>query len=137
FKRLDVNKDVLDKVLAKENKQEEPKKELPKKEEITIDDFDKLDLGVGQIIEAKKHPKADKLLVFKVDLGNEIRQIVSGIAKYYKPEELIGKKIVVVKNLKPISLRGEESYGMLLCASDENQLELLNVEHLLPGAKVS
>ncbi|MDE7095523.1 MAG: methionine--tRNA ligase, partial [Anaeroplasmataceae bacterium] len=137
FKRLDVNKDVLDKVLAKENKVEEPKKALPKKEEITIDDFDKLDLGVGQIIEAKKHPKADKLLVFKVDLGNEVRQIVSGIAKYYKPEELIGKKVVVVKNLKPISLRGEESYGMLLCASDENQLELLNVEHLLPGAKVS
>ena len=137
FKRLDVNKDVLDKVLAKENKQEDPKKELPKKEEITIDDFDKLDLGVGQILEAKKHPKADKLLVFKVDLGNEVRQIVSGIAKYYKPEELIGKKVVVVKNLKPIQLRGEDSYGMLLCASNEKELELLNVERLNPGDKVS
>lgn len=137
FKRLDVNKDVLDKVLAKENQKEEFKKEIAKKAEITIEDFDKLDLGVGQIIEARKHPKADKLLVFKVDLGNEVRQIVSGIAKYYKPEDLIGKKVVVVKNLKPIQLRGEDSYGMLLCASDENELELLNIEHLNPGAKVN
>ena len=63
--------------------------------------------------------------------------MVSGIAKYYKPEVLIGKKVVVVKNLKPISLRGEESYGMLLCASNEEELELLNVERLNPGDKVS
>lgn len=136
FKRLDVNKDVLDIVLAKEEKKE-VKKENPSKPEITIDDFDKIDLGVGKILEAKKHPKADKLLVFKVDLGDEVRQIVSGIAKYYEPSELIGKKVVVVKNLKPIVLRGEQSYGMLLCASNEKELELLNVSTLEPGDKIN
>ncbi|MDE5714824.1 MAG: methionine--tRNA ligase [Anaeroplasmataceae bacterium] len=133
FKRLDLNKDVLDIVLAKENKKEEPL--IPSKEEITIDDFDKLELVVGKILEAKKHPKADKLLIFKVDIGTEVRQIVSGIAKFYAPEDLVGKKVVVVKNLKPIVLRGENSKGMLLCASnkEDTKLELLNVDHLNPG----
>ena len=141
FKRLDV-KEVMDLVVAKEAKKEDPKKEEPKNEEkveakplISIDDFDKIDLGVGKIIEAKNHPKADKLLVFKVDLGNEVRQIVSGIAKFYKPEDLIGYKVVVVKNLKPIKLRGEESFGMLLCASDanDNKLELIQIKDLNAG----
>lgn len=135
FKRLDV-KEIMDKVAIKEAEKEvkvEPKKES--KPLISIDDFDKLDLVVGQILEAKKHPKADKLLVFKVNIGTEIRQIVSGIAKFYTPEELVGKKVVVVKNLAPIKLRGEESCGMLLCASDEadTTLELLNVNNLNPG----
>ena len=137
FKRLDV-KEVMDLVVAKEAKKEEPKKEEAKVEAkplITIDDFDKLDLGVGKIIDAKNHPKADKLLVFKVDLGTEVRQIVSGIAKFYKPEDLIGYKVIVVKNLKPIKLRGEESFGMLLCASDvnDNKLELIQIKDLNPG----
>lgn len=133
FKRLDLNKDVLDIVLAKENKKAE--EQISGKEEIAIEDFEKIELVVGQIIEARKHPKADKLLVFKVDIGTEIRQIVSGIAKYYSPETLIGKKVVVVKNLKPIILRGEESKGMLLCASNLNdsKLELLNIDQLNPG----
>ena len=135
FKRLDV-KEIMDKVAIKETEKEvkvEPKKES--KPLISIDDFDKLDLVVGQILEAKKHPKADKLLVFKVNIGTEIRQIVSGIAKFYTPEELVGKKVVVVKNLAPIKLRGEESCGMLLCASDEadTTLELLNINNLNPG----
>ena len=139
FKRLDVNKDVLDIVLAKEKAKEEPKVEEvkvePAKPEITIDDFDKLDLVVGKIIEAKKHPKADKLLVFKVNIGSETRQIVSGIAKFYNPDDLVGKKVVVVKNLKPITLRGELSHGMLMCAFDKNDkdLELLNVNKLNAG----
>lgn len=137
FKRLDVQKDVLDIVLAKEKSAEQPKEEKPQKPEITIDDFDKLSLVVGKIVEARKHPKADKLLVFKVDIGSEVRQIVSGIAKYYEPSTLIGKKVVVVKNLKPIVLRGEESFGMLLCASNDNSLELLNVDKLNPGDQVS
>lgn len=115
FKRLDVEKDVLACVLAKENAK--AKTVVEQKPLVGIEDFDKLDLGVGMILEAKKHPKADKLLVFKVDIGGEVRQIVSGIAKFYDPSLLIGKKVVVVKNLKPILLRGEESYGMLLCAS--------------------
>lgn len=137
FKRLDVEKDVLARVLAKEEPKEEIKEQEPQKEQITIDEFDKLDLVVGKILEAKKHPKADKLLVFQVDLGYETCQIVSGIAKHYQPEDLIGKKVVVVKNLKPILLRGEESHGMLLCASKDEQIELLNVAQLNPGAKVS
>lgn len=134
FKRLDVEKDVLAHVLEKENK---PKTTQPQKPLIGIEDFDKLDLKVGTILEAKKHPKADKLLVFKVDVGDEVRQIVSGIAQYYDPASLLGKKVVVVKNLKPILLRGEESHGMLLCASDDQDLELLSVEKLSAGAKVS
>ena len=137
FKRLDVNKDVMDIVLANEAKAEAKKEEpeAPKKEEITIDDFEKLELVVGEILEAKKHPKADKLLVFKVNIGTEVRQIVSGIAKFYNPDELVGKKVIVVKNLKPISLRGEESKGMLLCGSDEKDsyLELVNIDKCKPG----
>lgn len=137
FKRLDVNKDVLDVVLAKENKKENQQKEAFLKPEIAFEDFEKLDLVVGKIVEAKKHPKADKLLVFLVDIGTETRQIVSGIAKFYEPSSLVGKKVVVVKNLKPIVLRGVESFGMLLCASNEEALELLNVERLNPGDQVS
>lgn len=129
FKRLDV-----DEIMKQVNEKEEMKEE-PKKPEVSIDDFDKLDLVVGKIIEASNHPKADKLLVFKVDIKSEVRQIVSGIAKFYKPEELIGKKVIVVKNLKPIKLRGVDSFGMLLCASDENDenLELVEIKALNPG----
>ena len=137
FKRLDVNKDVMDVVLAKEAKKEEEKaKALEEKvEEISIEDFEKINLVVGEILEAKKHPKADKLLVFKINIGSEVRQIVSGIAKFYKPEELVGKKVIVVKNLKAIKLRGEESHGMLLCGSDDKDtyLELVNIESCKPG----
>ena len=134
FKRLDV-KEIMEKVEKKEELAKKPKEEIPSKPLISIDDFDKLELVVGQIIEAKKHPKADKLLVFKINIGTEVRQIVSGIAKFYDPQELVGKKVVVVKNLTPIKLRGEESHGMLLCASDKDDkvLELLNVDKLNPG----
>lgn len=133
FKRLDIA-EVLQLASDKEEQKEEPKKEAGKPL-IDITDFDKLDLAVGKIVEAKKHPKADKLLVFKVDIGSEVRQIVSGIAKFYEPQDLIGYKVVVVKNLKPIKLRGEESHGMLLCASDsdDKQLELIKINELNPG----
>ena len=137
FQRLDVN-EVMDKVLKKEEEKQKVV-EISSKEEITIDDFDKLELVVGQILEAKNHAKAEKLLVFKVNIGTEVRQIVSGIAKYYKPQDLIGRKVIVVKNLKPIKLRGEESKGMLLCASndDDSKLELIKIEGLNPGDKIS
>src|SRR5690554_3069775 len=109
----------------------------PNVEEITIDDFSKLDLRIGQIISCKKHPKADRLLVSEVDLGFEMRQIVSGIAHIYKPEELINKKVVVVSNLKPITLRGEKSEGMILAASHEKNLTIATILENLPnGAKV-
>lgn len=137
FKRLDVNKDVLDVVHAREEAENTKQEEANNL--ITIDDFDKVEMVVGKIIEADKHPKADKLLVFKVDIGSEVRQIVSGIAKFYNPSDLVGKKVVVVKNLKPVVLRGVESQGMLLCASDEEdkKLELLNVSSLNPGDHIS
>lgn len=138
FKRLDVNKDVLDIVLKAEEEKEKAEAAIPSKPEISIEDFEKLDLVVGKILEARPHPKADKLLVFKVDIGTEVRQIVSGIAKFYNPNDLVGKKVIVVKNLKPIKLRGEESKGMLLCGSDEadTYLELVNIDTCKPGDTV-
>ncbi len=86
------------------------------KPEIGIEDFAKVDLRVGHIVECKRHPKADKLLVSKVKIGDEVRQIVSGVAEHYAPEEMVGKQVVVVANLAPIKLRGELSQGMLLFA---------------------
>ncbi|MDO5491193.1 MAG: class I tRNA ligase family protein, partial [Bacillota bacterium] len=92
---------------------------LELKDEIEYDDFAKMDFRVGTIITAEKHPKADKLLVFQVKMGAEIRQVISGVAEYFKPEECVGRKVVVVANLKPRKLRGLESKGMLLFAENE------------------
>ncbi|MGM0435639.1 MAG: methionine--tRNA ligase [Bacillota bacterium] len=104
----------------------------------TIDDFAKLDFRVAEIKSAKAHPNADKLLVLKVDAGeNKMRQIVAGIAKHYEPDTLVGKKIVIVRNLEPVSLRGEKSEGMLLAGSGKNRMELLEVTNLKPGDSIS
>ena len=104
---------------------------------ITIDDFDKVDLRVAEIVEAKKHPDADRLLVFQVKVGEETRQVVSGIAKYYESEDLIGKKVILVYNLKPVKLRGVESHGMLLAADKGKKLTLAStLEDIASGAKV-
>jgi methionyl-tRNA synthetase len=89
----------------------------PQSEQINIDDFVKVDLRVAQILVAERVPKADKLLRLEVDLGYEKRQILAGIAQYYEPEKLIGRKIVIVVNLAPRKMRGLESNGMLLAAS--------------------
>ena len=122
FARIDEKKFMEEFKKEKEAaKKEEPKKE-EKVEEVTIDDFAKLQFKVGTIVKCEPHPKADRLLVEQIDLGGEVRQIVSGIAKHYKPEELIGKQVVVVTNLKPVKLRGVESYGMILCATDDKDL---------------
>ncbi len=91
---------------------------IPDTPQIAIDDFVKIDLRVAQIIVAERIPKADKLLRLEVDLGYEKRQILSGIAEWYTPEELLGKKIVVIANLAPRKMRGLESHGMLLAASE-------------------
>ncbi|OEG00325.1 methionine--tRNA ligase [Vulcanibacillus modesticaldus] len=105
--------------------------------QITIDDFFKVDLRVAEVIEAEKIPKADKLLKIQLDLGYEKRQVVSGIAKYYKPEELIGKKVICVTNLKPVKLRGEVSNGMILATSEGDKLVLATVSDDIPnGAQV-
>ncbi len=107
------------------------KKEAPKqpgKPEVTIDDFSKLEFKVGTIVDCQPHPKADRLLVEQIDLGGEVRQVVSGIAKYYQPSDLVGKQVVVATNLKPVKLRGVESNGMILCASGEDDLAFITVE---------
>lgn len=97
---------------------EQPEAPLAHKPEVTIDEFAKLELRVAEVIACEPHPKADKLLVLTVKLGPETRTIVSGIRQWYKPEELIGKKVIVVANLKPVKLRGIESQGMILSAED-------------------
>ena len=109
----------------------------PAKPQITIDDFAKIEMKVGQVLSCEKHPKADKLLVSQIDIGEEKpRQIVSGIAGSYKPEQMIGKKVVVITNLAPAKLRGVESQGMILAGMGEDQIEVLSVEALPVGSIV-
>jgi len=115
-------------------KEEDPKDEFP---EITIDDFMKVDLRVATVTACDKVPKADKLLKLQLDLGYEKRQVVSGIAQYYNSEELIGRKVIVVANLKPVKLRGELSQGMILAGSKDGILTLATVDEKLEnGAQV-
>ncbi len=105
--------------------------------EITIDDFAKIDLRVAKILSAERVPKTDKLMKIQVQLGEEERTIVSGIAQYYTPEELVGRNVIVIKNLKPTKLRGIMSYGMLLAASDgEGNLVLADAPNIKSGSKV-
>ncbi|GAA4706729.1 methionine--tRNA ligase [Brevibacillus fulvus] len=115
---------------------EEPVKPADTKEEIGIDDFGKVELRVAQVTACEKHPNADKLLILQLDLGYEQRQVVSGIAKYYKPEEMVGKKVIVVANLKPVKLRGELSQGMILAASVNDQLTLATVDPSMPNGAI-
>ena len=121
FPRLDIDKE-LEELYALGAKakggSEETNIPLELKDEIQYEDFEKLDLRVGTILSAQKHPKADKLLVFQVKMGTETRQIVSGVAEHFKPEECVGQKVVVVANLKPRKLRGLESKGMILFADN-------------------
>lgn len=144
FARIDEKEffEQLEKDQAKEKKEKEKaeKKDAKaepavneKKPEITIDDFAKVELKVGTITECKPHPKADRLLVEQIDLGDEVRQVVSGIAEHYKPEELVGKQVIVVTNLKPVKLRGVESQGMLLCAANDKDLSFVSVAKDMPN----
>ncbi|AVK82142.1 methionine--tRNA ligase [Lysinibacillus sp. B2A1] len=122
--------------------EEEPKDqskttEIPEIPEITIDDFMKIDLRVATVTACENVPKADKLLKLQVDLGYEQRQVVSGIAKFYSPDELVGQKVIVVANLKPVKLRGELSQGMILAGEKDGILKLASVDPKLEnGAKV-
>ncbi|MCM3698320.1 methionine--tRNA ligase [Paenibacillus macerans] len=114
-----------------------PAAEKPKlKDEIGIDDFAKVELRVAQVLACEPVPKADKLLKLQLDLGFEQRQVVSGIAKFYKPEELVGRKVICVTNLKPVKLRGELSQGMILAASQGDQLTLATVPDSMPNGAV-
>ncbi len=142
FPRLDIDKELerLDKANQKLIDERSKKLENKKVEEqyITIDDFEKIEFKVAEIIEAKDHPNADKLLILRLKVGEETRQVVSGIKQYYTPEELVGKKVVIVANLKPIKLRGEESHGMILAAEKDGKLTLVStLEDIESGAIIS
>jgi methionyl-tRNA synthetase len=104
----------------------------------TIDDFKKLELRVAKVLEARPHPNADKLLLLKIDVGGVEKQIVAGLRKWYSPESFVGRLIVVINNLQPAMLRGEESNGMLLAATSGDQVVFLTPEReCVPGAKIS
>ncbi|MBB6730554.1 methionine--tRNA ligase [Cohnella zeiphila] len=109
---------------------------VERKEEIGIDEFAKVELRVAQVTACEPIPKADKLLKLQLDLGFETRQVVSGIAKFYKPEELVGRKVICVTNLKPVKLRGEWSHGMILAASEGDHLTLAAVPDSMPNGAV-
>lgn len=128
FPRIDIKKELeeLENLSSKPDPSTLPIEGL--KDEITIDDFSKLDLRVAEIISAEPHPNADKLLVIQLQVGEAVRQVVSGIAKHYKAENLIGEKVVLVANLKPVKLRGVESNGMILAASTKKSLGLVSVD---------
>ena len=115
-----------------------PAPPAPASTEITIDDFLRVDLRVGTIRKAEPHPNADRLVVLSVDLGEETeRQLVAGIRAHYEPESLVGKQIVVVANLKPAKLRGVESRGMILAASDDSGVHVLSPDAATaPGSRV-
>lgn len=141
FPRLDVKKelDKLNKANEKliENRIKKVENNVTE-EYITIEDFEKIQLRVAEILEVKEHPKADKLYILKLKVGEEERQVVSGIKEYYSPEDLVGKKVVIVANLKPIKLRGEESRGMVLAAEKDGKLTLVStLEDIDSGATIS
>lgn len=133
FPRIEVEK-VEQPVKAAKNKSEKQKSKKDKQKEsqpegeISIDDFAKIQLRVAKVLEAEAVPKADKLLKLKIDLGDEQRELVSGIAKQYKPEELVGKNVIVVANLKAAKIRGVVSHGMVLAASAGDDLKLVTVD---------
>ncbi|HEU4963419.1 MAG TPA: methionine--tRNA ligase subunit beta, partial [Bacilli bacterium] len=158
FQRLDVEKEVeaiqemmggtaavseqqATQEATKAPKEEAKKAEAPKEAVegvalIGIDDFMKVELRVAEVVECERVPKADKLLKLQLSLGEERRQVVSGIAKYYEPEQLIGQKVILVANLKPVKLRGVESHGMILAASAGDDLVLATVPSIANGAVV-
>ena len=138
FARLN-EKEVMEKVNAIQDEQKKAaKKAQETKPVIEIGDFEKLDLRVGKVVSCQKHPSADKLLVLQVDLGEESpRQIVSGLAQCYTPGQVIGKNVVVIANLKSTTLRGVESNGMLLAGKQGKDIELVEVNGLEPGCRIS
>lgn len=108
----------------------------PEAEQISIDEFNKVELRVVEVLHAERVKKADKLLKLQLDLGFEQRQVVSGIAQHYAPEELVGKKLVCVTNLKPVKLRGELSQGMILTAEAEGKLQVITVDQRLTNGSL-
>ncbi len=148
FERIDEAKKLKELGLVEDKKQnkkqakKDAKKQTEKqgskeKELITIDDFAKVEMKVGEVISCKGHENAKKLLVSQIKIGDEIRQIVSGIKQFYEPEQMVGKKVVVVTNLKPVKLRGVLSEGMILAASNKDELSIVTVDKdLTSGSEV-
>ena len=144
FPRLDLDKEVdelarvNDEYFKKINKipQEEEAVEIVAKEEITIEDFDKLELRLAKVLKVEKHPNADKLLVLQLEVGKEKRQVVSGIAEFYNPQDLVGKSLILVANLKPVKLRGIESQGMILAASTDKDLAVATIDGKIPSGTI-
>ena len=135
FPRIDIKKELAEvDGLVKSKKAEKAKAEEKKMEEITIDDFAKVELKVGEVIACERVENSEKLLHETVRIGEEVRSVVSGIAKHYSPEEMVGKKVIVVTNLKPVKLRGVLSEGMILCAEDKNGSLSLVVPEKLTGS---
>ncbi|MDR3084912.1 MAG: methionine--tRNA ligase subunit beta, partial [Christensenellaceae bacterium] len=137
FPRIDIAKEL--EAIAPKKAEGVPKpEEGAKKAEITIDEFFKTELRVAKVLSAEVVKGSDKLLKIQLKLGQEERTVVSGIAKSYTPESIVGRKVILVANLKPAKLRGIESNGMLLCASQGEKLTLLTVsEDIADGAEVS
>ena len=129
FPRIDVESKIeeLNKIVEESIKAAQKPTMEPVKEEITIEDFEKIDMRVVKVLECVPMKKTKKLLKLKVDLGGEIRQVISGIAEHYKPEDLVGKYVVLVANLKPVTLRGELSQGMIISAATEDDKKLFAV----------
>ncbi|MFF7219675.1 methionine--tRNA ligase [Mammaliicoccus sciuri] len=146
FPRLDVEqevafiKDSMQGGTTAESSEEEAEtaeeQVAPSKPEITIDQFDKVEIKAATVTGADYVKKSDKLLKIKVDLGNEKRQIVSGIAEFYKPEDIVGKKVAVVTNLKPVKLRGELSEGMILSAEKDGTLTLVGLPNAIQNGSI-
>lgn len=133
FPRIDVEAKIeeLNNLVEEQRKASQKPTMEPLKEEITIEDFEKIDMRVVKVLECEPMKKSKKLLKLKVDLGGEVRQVVSGIAMHYKPEDLVGKYVVLVANLKPVTLRGELSQGMIIAAATEDDSKLFAVS--VPG----
>ena len=140
FPRIDIDKKIAEleserdkQIKSTEQKPLEIKVKDAIKPEITIDDFSKVDLRAVKVISCEKIENSNKLLKLQVDMGGETRQIVSGLSKHYKPEELVGKTVVLVANLKPAKLRGVDSYGMILAASDGDKLSIVTLDKDIPS----
>jgi methionyl-tRNA synthetase len=144
FPRIDIEKELQEleeanqAYLDKINGNPQTRIEIVPKAEITLEDFDKIEVRAAKVVKAEKHPKADKLLVLQLEVGNGTRQVVSGIAEHYRPEDIVGKTVLLLANLKPVKLRGIESQGMILAASHLDKLVLGTVDgEILPGASLS
>lgn len=137
FPRLDVEAEVsYIKVSMQPPKEESVEEEVPAKAQIDIKDFDKVEIKAATIIDAEKVKKSNKLLKIQVDLGYEKRQIISGIAQFYAPEDIIGKKVAVVTNLKPAKLMGQKSEGMILSAEKDDVLTLISLPNAVQNGAV-